>query len=135
MSRPLYPRWTIDTMPYWEGCRQGELRYQLCEACGEPVFHPRAACPYCLSPGLQWKKSAGEGVVYSFTIQHVPLDRADPGPLPLTLGIVELREGFHMFAEITGADSVRIGARVGVWFDHVAPDLALPKFRVLPDAA
>lgn len=132
MSKTTYPAWTIDSLPYWEGCKQNELRYQTCDCCHEVVFHPRAACPYCLAPELTWRRSAGIGTIYSFAIQHVPLDRATPGKLPMTLAIVKLNEGFHMFTEISETDLgiVKIGASVEVWFDHVADDLALPKFKV-----
>lgn len=129
-----YPRTLVDTLPYWEGCRLSELRYQVCNDCGEIVFHARAACPYCLSDALRWERSAGKGAIYSFSIQHLPVDRKHPGKVPLTLGIVQLDEGFHMFTEIDSTDLnvLRIGARVGVYFDQVADDLVLPKFKLEP---
>lgn len=127
-----YPRVLPDSKPYWDGCRQGELRYQICESCNEVVFHARAACPYCLSDTLRWAQSAGKGAIYSFAIQQLPVDRLHPGKVPLTLGIVQLDEGFHMFTEIDSTDPkvLKIGARVTVYFDQVAPDLVLPKFRL-----
>jgi uncharacterized protein len=129
---PHYPRWSIDSMPYWEGCRRKELLYQHCDDCNEVVFHARAACPYCLSERLSWHRSAGEGALYSFSVQHFPVDRNNPGKLPLTLGIVELDEGFHMFTEIDCDDPerLRVGTRVSVYFETLAPDLVLPKFAL-----
>jgi len=131
-----YPRWTIDSIPYWEGCKRGELLYQICENCSEVVFHARAACPYCLSDRLRWERSKGKGAIYSFAIQQLPVDRQNPGKVPLTLGIVEVDEGFHMFTEIDSTDLsvLKIGARVSVYFDQVAPDLVLPKFKLDPTA-
>lgn len=127
------PRWNADSFPYWQGCLRGELLYQRCDDCGEVVFHPRAACPYCLSDALSWRNSAGQGEVYSFTVQHVPLHPDRAGPSPRVLGIVALAEGYHMFAEIAADDpaDVRVGASVQVFFDRVAEDVALPKFRVV----
>jgi len=127
-----YPRYTVDAQPYWEGCRKNELRYQLCGDCGEVVFHARAACPYCLSGALRWAQSAGKGAIYSFAVQQLPVDRENPGKVPLTLGIVQLDEGFHMFTEIDSTDLkvLKVGARVTVYFDQVADDLVLPKFRL-----
>jgi uncharacterized OB-fold protein len=127
-----YPRVLVDSRPYWDGCRRGELLYQVCNACGEVVFHARAACPYCLKDALRWEKSAGKGAIYSFAIQMLPVDRQHPGKVPLTLGIVHLDEGFHMFTEIDSVDRnvLKIGARVGVYFDQVADDLVLPKFKL-----
>jgi uncharacterized protein len=134
MSTPgvRYPRTTVDSLPYWDGCKRRELLYQTCDDCHEVVFHARAACPYCLSERLQWQRSGGKGAIYSFAVQQLPVDRQNPGKVPLTLGIVELDEGFHMFTEIDSVDLdvLKVGARVSVYFDQVAPDLVLPKFKL-----
>jgi uncharacterized OB-fold protein len=126
-----YPRWSLETKPYWDGCMRGDLLYQQCRDCGEVVFHPRALCSHCLGSNLDWRQSAGRGKVYSFTAQHIPLHRERPGKLPRYLGIVELDEGYHMFTELvmgTGAEP-RIDMPVAVFFDQVAEDLTLPKFK------
>ncbi len=126
-----YPRRSAEAMPYWDGCLRDELRFQRCRNCSEPVFHPRALCPYCLSVDLDWQVSNGRGAIYSFTLQHIPLHRERPGKLPRVLGIVALDEGFHMFTEIRLPDAVepRVGMPVEVFFDHVSETLALPKFK------
>jgi len=130
-----YPLWSIDSLPYWEACKREELVYQICDDCGSTVFHPRAACPYCLSDRLTWQPSAGWGRIYSFTVQNVPLHKERPDSVPRALGIIELDEGYHMFAEIDARDleALHIGQRVQVYFDRVAHDLVLPKFRVADD--
>jgi len=130
-----YPLWSIDTQHYWESCKREELVYQTCDDCESTVFHPRAACPYCLSDRLTWRPSAGRGSIYSFTLQHVPLHRERPGQLPRALGIIKLDEGYHMFAQIDASDleALHIDQRVQVYFDRVAADLVLPKFRVADD--
>lgn len=127
-----YPRWSLETKPYWDGCLRGELLYQKCRDCREVVFHARAVCPYCLSSALDWEKSAGRGAIYSFTLLHIPLHRERPGKLPRALGIIALDEGFHMFSQIELPDGaeLRVGQRVQVYFDRVAEDLTLPKFRL-----
>jgi uncharacterized protein len=128
-----YPRWSLETKPYWDGCLRGELRYQKCSDCNEVVFHPRALCPYCLSSNLRWEKSAGRGKIYSFALQHIPVHRDRPGKLPRAVGIIQLDEGYHMFSEIqfTGDGSeLRVDLPVTVYFDRVASDLALPKFKL-----
>ena len=126
-----YPRWSLETKPYWDGCMRGELLYERCADCREIVFHARALCPYCLSSNLEWLKSKGRGKIYSFTMQHIPLHRERPGKLPRALGIVEVDEGFHMFTEIQVAEraELRVGQAVSVYFDKVAENLTLPKFR------
>jgi uncharacterized OB-fold protein len=131
---PIRPRSSLDTAPYWDGCRRGELLFQRCQGCCEAVFHPRALCPYCLSDDLDWTASAGKGAIYSFTVQYVPLRPAGEPYRPRLLGIAALDEGFHMFAEFVAEAPATpaVGARLEVFFDPVADDLVLPKFKVLP---
>ncbi len=126
------PRSSPDTEAYWQAAREGRLLFQRCRSCGEPVFHPRPACPYCLSDDLAWEQSEGKGEIYSFTTQYVPLHQSGQAFEPRNLGIVNLDEGFHMFAEITAGPEadLRIGQKVKVWFDDRGGGVALPKFEV-----
>lgn len=134
MSLPIiHPRKSLDSEPYWEGCRQAQLRFQRCRNCRETVFHARALCPYCLSDELDWERSAGQGSVYSWSLQHVPLRPGSSQEQPRLLGIAALDEGFHMFTEFVAEapDQIEIGARVEVFFDRIDETLTLPKFRVI----
>ncbi|MEP7457306.1 OB-fold domain-containing protein [Phyllobacterium sp. SB3] len=126
------PRSSPDTEAYWQGAREGRLLFQRCRSCGEPVFHPRPACPYCLSDKLAWEQSEGMGEIYSFTTQHLPLRQTEQAFEPRHLGIIGLDEGFHMFAEITGKaeGGLSVGRRVRVWFDDRGDGVTLPKFEV-----
>ncbi|MCO5064255.1 MAG: zinc ribbon domain-containing protein [Rhizobiaceae bacterium] len=127
----IHPNTSLDTAPYWEGCRQGRLLFQRCSSCQSAVFHPRALCPYCLADALEWEESKGGGEVYSFTVQHIPVFADQKDWKPIVLGIIHVDEGYHMFSEIdaNGAEP-SIGQRVQVYFDRVDADLVLPKFRV-----
>lgn len=133
MDQQIRPRSSLDTEAYWQAAREGRLLFQRCRACGEPVFHPRPACPYCLSGDLDWQQSEGKGEIYSFTTQYVPLQQASQTFKPRNLGIVCLDEGFHMFAEITDEAGIGlgIGRRVKVWFDDRGEGVTLPKFEVV----
>lgn len=128
------PRSSMDTEPYWKAAQAGRLLFQRCLSCRQPVFHPRPACPYCLSDDLCWEQSRGCGEVYSFTTQYVPLRQENTTFEPRNLGIVSLDEGFHMFAEIRArADAnLGIGQKVRVWFDDRGDGVILPKFEVVP---
>jgi len=72
--------------------------------------------------------------VYSFTIQHIGLDRSDDPYPARVLGIATLAEGYHMFTEFLTADpaAVRIDDPIVVVFHDVGEGLVLPKFQVLP---
>jgi uncharacterized OB-fold protein len=54
------PRISAETQPFWDGCRQGELRYQHCLGCGRAQFYPRVLCAGCGATSLDWRRSRGE---------------------------------------------------------------------------
>ncbi|MGF7159653.1 hypothetical protein FHS85_001272 [Rhodoligotrophos appendicifer] len=122
------PRSSLDTAQYWQSAHSGRLIFQRCAACTSVVFHPRAACPYCLSEALTWQTSEGVGTVYSFSLQHVHLDGATG---IRAFAIIELAEGFHMFSEVLADNpaELRIGDPVAVDFQPLDQNHALPVFR------
>lgn len=126
------PASSIDTEPYWQACREGRLLYQVCDECGETVFHPRVICPYCLSSSLEWRQSSGRGRIYSYSVQHIPLRAEDKGFQPRALGIAALEEGFFLFTEFLTNDveTIRIDMPVRVEFVPQDDGYTLPKFRV-----
>ena len=118
-----------DTEPYWEGIRAGQLRLQRCQACGEAVFYPRAACPHCPGGPLSWFTAAGTGTVYSYTVAHRGFGEF-AGQVPFTVALVDLDEGVRMMTRIVGAGpgGVRIGMRVRMQVTRVG-EADLPCFR------
>ncbi|ORV81511.1 hypothetical protein AWC11_27165 [Mycobacterium interjectum] len=116
------------SLPFWQGCQAGELRYQRCEACGAANFPPSEHCRQCLSGDLRWERGAGLGEIYSWTVVHRPVT-AEFAP-PYAPAIVTLDEGYQMLTNIVGmapAD-LAIGLRVRVQFHAVGADLTLPYF-------
>jgi uncharacterized OB-fold protein len=124
------PRRSPEAAFYWEGVEAGELRYQVCNACGEPIFQPRGRCPYCLGDDLRIERSAGRGAIYSVSVVHQAVSPAFADKVPYALGIVELDEGYHMFSELVAEDldSLRIGDRVEVRYDRISESVTLPVF-------
>ena len=62
-----FPRPTAETLPYWQGCREGELRLQQCAGCGAHQFYPRLMCSRCDGDDLRWVRASGAGTVESST--------------------------------------------------------------------
>ena len=116
------------SVPFWEGCRSEELRYQRCEACGASNFPPTEHCRQCLSAELRWQQSSGRGEIYSWTVVHRPVT-AGFRP-PYAPAIVTLDEGYQMLTNIVGVspDDLAIGMRVRVQFHAVGDDVTLPYF-------
>ena len=60
---------------FWEGCAQGELRYQRCRNCGAPQFFARSFCVRCGGAVLEWRCARGTGTVYAVTrVERAPSD-------------------------------------------------------------
>jgi hypothetical protein len=116
------------SLPFWQGCESGELRYQRCAACGQANFPPTEHCRQCLSAELRWERSGGSGEIYSWTVVHRPVT-AEFQP-PYAPAIVTLDEGYQMLTNIVGVaqDDLAIGMRVLVQFHAVGGDLTLPYF-------
>jgi uncharacterized protein len=122
---------TLQTAPYWEGCRQHELRIQRCTACGHRQFFPRLYCTKCLSENVEWVRACGRGQVLSFTIVRRPVSPAFAAEVPYVVALVTLEEGPQMMTNIVGCppEQVSIGMPVEVIFEDWTDSISIPKFR------
>jgi uncharacterized OB-fold protein len=127
---------TAETRPYWEGCREGLLRYQLCTACGRPQFYPRTLCAGCGNKALEWRESCGLGTVHAVTVVHRPPSPAFRADVPYAIALVDLDEGFRMMANVIGGDpeTTAIGDRVRLTFERRG-EAALPQFTRIETGA
>ena len=130
-TRPLPSLEDPDSAPFWEATKNHELRYQVCNACNQVVFYPRAHCTHCLSDDLRWEVSKGEGTIYTLSVIKLSRHPFFAGKVPYALALIDLDEGPRLMSNITGVDdpaSLQVGQRVRVeWEDHET--LALPLFR------
>lgn len=123
------PRPTPLSAPHWDGCREGELRIQRCNSCGQHVFIPQPACTRCFGTDLEWVVVEGRGTVYSYTVVHRP--QRPQFKVPYIVAIVEFAEGFHLMTNLIGIEPerVRIGMKVEVEFVEKSETITLPYFR------
>ncbi len=128
--RPV-PVPTKETQPYWDGCKQHELRVQQCAACGHHQFYPRLYCTVCMSDRVEWIKTSGRATVLSYTIIYRPVTQAFADNVPYVVALVTLAEGPQMMTNIVGCEpeKVHIGMPVQVTFDDWTEDIAIPKFK------
>src|SRR3990172_1379135 len=49
--RKTVPIPSPDSLPFWEGCRRGELLIPFCPSCRAHFFYPRLFCPRCFGHG------------------------------------------------------------------------------------
>lgn len=134
-ERPL-PRPDDATEPYWQGCREGELRMQRCQPCGHMRFPPRPMCPRCQSFDAGWVAVSGRGRVYSWVVCHPPLLPAFQERAPLVVLLVELDESpdLRIVGNLLGDESgpIEIGMPVEVVFEEVTSEVTLPQWQRTP---
>jgi uncharacterized protein len=128
------PEPTQVTKPFWDYCKNHELRMQYCVTCSEWIWYPRAWCPKCGKRNkIEWRKLSGNGHVYSFTIIRQVIDNspAFQNDIPFIIGLIELEEGPRIYSNVTeiAVDKVAIGDTVTIYFDDVTPEFSLPKFK------
>ncbi len=131
-TRPVPHAGSHVSLPFWQGCRAQELRYQRCATCGLANFPPTEHCRQCLSAELQWQQSDGVGEVYSWTVVHRPV--TPEFTPPYAPAIVTLGEGYQMLTNIIGVApaDLAIGMPVQVQFHDVGDDVTLPYFTSRP---
>lgn len=102
--------------PFLEGLQRGELRYQACSACGTAQTLARYACRRCGGAQLEWRKSAGRGVVYAVTVVARAPSEEWRALAPYTLALVDLDEGSRLMGH--AEPGLAIGERVAAsYFD------------------
>lgn len=117
------------TRPFWDGCREHQLRLPRCNDCGRWFFAPEIACIHCFSQNWQWLDSPGRGSLYSYSVVHrAPV----PGhPVPFVFAVIELDEGVSLFSNLVQCDfdAIAIGMRVEVVFEDGPDGRTLPRFK------
>ena len=126
----ILPPETEVSRPFWEGCREGELRLQRCGSCGEHQFYPRIICSHCSSSELSWEVVSGLGKVASFSVVQRAISPAYIAPYVVAL--IDLDEGPRMMSSIVGCEpeEVSVGAAVRVAFEQWGAELTLPVFEL-----
>ena len=121
-----------DSHEYWQGTREGQLRFQKCRACGSVQFPPRHHCASCWEADLDWITSTGRGTIESLTIVRRAPMAAFREKVPYVVAAILVEEGPRMITNIIGdgALEARIGAQVTVEFQPDDKGNVLPQFRL-----
>jgi hypothetical protein len=112
-----------ETLPFWEGAREGRLVIRRCNTCGEAFFYPRPFCPKCWSDDVAWIDASGRATLYTWSVVYVNDLPPFPERVPYVAAIVTLEEGPRMMTNVVGVD-----------FDDLDADMALQvTFRSISD--
>jgi hypothetical protein len=128
------PRPSAQSRPFWDGCREGRLLLQRCEACGRHQFYPRLMCVHCDAESLAWVESGGTGRIESFTVVRRAVSTAYAPEAPYIVALIALDEGPVMMSNVVDCDieSLAVGDRVQVLFEAWTDEITVPKFRPAP---
>ena len=124
--RPMVNR---DSQFFWDGTAVGELRIQVCNACGAKRFPPGPTCPDCGAFDRGFEATAGRGTVFSYVVHRYP---AVPGKeMPIVIALIDLDEGVRMIGEVVNVadDEIEIGMPLRVDFNKIDDELTLPIWR------
>jgi len=128
----ILPRITDRNRHFWTGGRDGELRFQRCNACKYFLHPPSVICPKCLSKDIGIEAVSGRAEVVAYSINYQPWI---PGPeLPFVLAIVGLEEqdDLRLTTNIVSCpvDDVTVGMPVQVLFEaHPDEEVWIPLFE------
>ncbi|MEE8413524.1 MAG: Zn-ribbon domain-containing OB-fold protein [Dehalococcoidales bacterium] len=119
------------TEPFWNACKQHELKMQKCLQCGEFIYPASPMCPHCQSFESEWVKLSGKGSVYSYIIVRRATNPAFAEEVPYTVAIIETEEGPRITSNVIGIkpEDVRVDMPVEVVFEDVTPEVSLHKFK------
>ena len=130
MPKRFVPEPTPETRPFWEGCKDGELRIQRCASCDHAYFPPRPFCPKCAHREVRWVKASGKGKLYSYVIHHRPMPGFTP---PYSIAVVELDEGPRMMTNIIDCpqtpEALQLDMPVEVTFTPLSDSISLPQWK------
>lgn len=99
--RPLPPRVSSFTRPFWDALVEGRLITTCCSDCGRLTFPPKPICRACWSEAIAWRDLAPFGRLYSFTHVHV-LPGAFAADALSDIGIVDLDDGPRIMCRLIG---------------------------------
>ena len=133
----ILPRVSDRNRHYWTGGRDGELRFQRCNACKYFIHPPGVLCPKCHSKDLGVEAVSGRGEVHTFSINYQAwMPGLEP---PFVLAVVRLPEqvDLRITTNIVNCapDDVTFGMPVQVLFEaHTEEEVWIPLFEPKPES-
>ena len=134
------PPFDAHSAPFFEGCRDGELRMQQCAETGRLIFPPRPLSPFAPRVPPVWTRVSGRGTIWSFVVPHPPLLPPFQELAPYNVIVVALEEdprvrliGNLLPAEGAAIDAldpatIRIGEPVRAVFERQDDEVSLPRW-------
>lgn len=116
-----------ENQTFWVSAQENQLILKFCQSCDQYHHYPRTICPHCGAGDTEWRKSKGQGVIYSYTVMRRGVEH------PFAMAYVTLSEGIKILTHITDSDfdELKIGQEVQVVFKPTQDGQQVPLFKVL----
>jgi uncharacterized OB-fold protein len=105
-----------DSRLYWDALSRHEIALQHCSSCGSYRCPPLPACLVCGSTDVEWARSSGRGVIYSFVVARHPVGAIAAEELPVVFATVEIEGGCRLVTRYVTGPAPRIDADVQAGF-------------------
>jgi uncharacterized OB-fold protein len=118
----------LDTGPFFQAAKRGELVIQRCNRCDAVLHVPRAYCHTCGSWETRWQPVSGRGSLYSWTVITHQVHPAYP--TPYTVLLVKVDDcGANLIGSLPGSPELHAGQPMEVWFDELRDGVVMPNWR------
>lgn len=103
---PPQPDPSLDSAPYWQNLKEGELTLQRCTQCREWQFPALERCRHCGGEAT-FEPISGKGRIYSFIINHRAAAPGFDELLPYAVALVSPEEAPHLHipGRVVGIDN------------------------------
>lgn len=120
--------------PFWQAAARHVLTLAKCAKCNQVTLPPDLTCPHChtTQPDFAFVPVDGTGRVRTWTVIRRSFLAGFESPFVLVDVELDGHPDMRLVARLLdGADApLHIGARVAVEFEDIAPDVAVPAFRL-----
>lgn len=115
----VLPSLNEHTIAFWTGGANAQLLIVRCRDCGRWVHPPVDCCPDCGGP-LEPAPVSGDGVVFTYTVNHQHYHPAVVPPYVIALVELVEQRGLRLVANIVGCDpeAIHSGMAVRVTFEQ-----------------
>ena len=129
-NKPL-PHPNPDNKPFWDACKNHQLKFQKCLDCGHIRWPAALICPKCHSEKAEWIELSGRGKVYTYAVFHHAFHPGFKKDVPYVTASIELEEGLRLLSTVVNCPPEKVYCEmpVKITWDDVSSEISLPKFE------
>jgi len=129
MERTL-PKLEDDDRFFWEGGKDGRLRFKQCVKCDYFIHPPVNFCPECMSREVRPAEVSGRATIETYTVNYQAWHPNLAVPYVIAIVAIQEQSGLRLTTNIINCsvESIHIGMEVEVIFEYIE-DVYLPLFQ------